>query len=185
MLKSRIIDFILFSLLLLLLFVPSIRLPVVSNVQKALLYTGLFNASSELNQESETFDYKFVLYNMTGEQVNLNRKREKVLFINIWATWCPPCIAEMPEIAKLYKSVGGEVEFLMISVDQDQLKAKKWVKDKRFTVQVYFPKQINPSLSYEAIPTTWVIDRNGKIIFKKTGMAQYNTEKFKSLLLSL
>ncbi len=185
LLKSRIIDLILVSLLLLLLFVPSIRLPVISNVQKAILHTGLFNASSEHTQSDETFDYKLVLYNTAGEQVDMDRKRGKVLFINVWATWCPPCIAEMPEIAKLYESVGDEVEFLMISVDQDQLKAKKWIRGKAFLVPVYFPRQMNVSLSYEAIPTTWIIDRTGKIVFEQTGMAQYNTEKFRSFLLSL
>ncbi|WKN43235.1 TlpA family protein disulfide reductase [Tunicatimonas pelagia] len=193
--KSKIIDLMLISLVVLIVFVPSVRLPLMSNVQKVLLHTGLFNASVESYHPDEAFDYNLILdeafdYNLIlhdtlGNQIDIEDMRGKVLFINAWATWCPPCIAEMPEIAELYNLVGDRVEFLMVSVDKNQLKAKEWIQREGFLVPVYFPEQMSGSLPYEAIPTTWVIDRNGKIVFQQTGMARYNTEDFKEFLLSL
>ena len=183
--QSRILDFILVALLVIMVVVPSVRLQVMSTAQKVLLRTGLFNASPSSEQSELTFSYNHSMKDTLGHVVDMERMRTKVLFINLWATWCPPCIAEMPEIAKLYQSVGEEIEFIMISVDADQQKAKEWIKNNSFPVPVYFPSQLNSSLSYQSIPTTLVVDRTGKIVFRHEGLAQYNTESFKEFLLSL
>ena len=182
---SRILDLMLVALFVLMIVVPSVRLQIMSTAQKVLLYTGLFNVSPSSKPSESTFSYNLSIRDTFGRVVDMERMRNKTLFINIWASWCPPCIAEMSEITKLYQSVGEEVEFMMISADADQQKAKDWVQDNSFPIPVYFPIQLNSSLSYQSIPTTWVVDRTGKVAFKREGMAQYNTEIFKEFLLSL
>jgi len=183
--KSRILDIAFIIFILILILVPSLRVPIVSTLQQGLLFTGLFNADSEVNDEVESFSYQLIVKDTSGVYLNMSDLKGQVLFINIWATWCPPCMAEMPEIAKLYSEVNNEVSFLMLSVDKDQHKAKKWVAEKKFPVPVYFLEQLSPDLSYEAIPTTWVIDEEGKIVFRHSGMAQYNTSDFRDFLRSL
>ena len=181
--KSRIIDLGLLIFIILMLAVPSLRLVVMSNLQAVLLRTGLFNATASQDRSNELFTPSLVLQDTTGQQFEIADLQGKVLFVNVWATWCPPCLAEMPEITKLYQELGQEVEFLMISVDNNQQKARQWIRTEKFPAPVYFPQRM--SLEYEAIPTTWVIDRDGKVVFKQTGMAQYNTARCKEFLRSL
>ncbi|MEM6845765.1 MAG: TlpA disulfide reductase family protein [Bacteroidota bacterium] len=181
--KSRIIDLGLLVFVILILAIPELRLSVMSSLQSVLLRTGLFNATVSQGVTNELFTSSFVLKDTAGQRVELADLRGKVVFVNVWATWCPPCLAEMPEIAELYKELGQQVEFLMISVDKNHQKAQQWIQEEGFAVPVYFPQQ--RSLDYATIPTTWVIDRSGKMVFKKTGMAQYNTPHFKEFLRSL
>jgi thiol-disulfide isomerase/thioredoxin len=183
--KSRILDILFIIFIAVLILVPSIRVPVLSTLQRGLLFTGIFNADSEAVDEKKSFSYQLTVKDTAGVYLNTADLKGKVLFINIWATWCPPCMAEMPEIAKLYSEVNNEVSFVMLSVDKDQEKAKNWVAEKKFPVPVYFLEQPSPDLAYEAIPTTWVIDQEGKIVFRHSGMAQYNTSDFRDFLRSL
>ncbi|MGD1892774.1 MAG: TlpA family protein disulfide reductase [Cyclobacteriaceae bacterium] len=183
--KSRLLDIAFIIFIIVLILVPSVRVPVVSTLQRGLLFTGIFNADSETVEDTESFSYKLRVQDTTGAYINIADLRGQVLFINIWATWCPPCMAEMPEIAKLYNELGNEVAFLMLSVDKDRMKAKEWVAKQQYPVPVYFLEQLSPELAYEAIPTTWIIDQEGKIVFRHSGMAQYNTSDFRDFLRSL
>ena len=185
LLKSWILDILFILFIAILILVPSFRVPVISTLQRGLLYTGIFNADSETDNRDEKFSYQLIAKDTAGVYLNTSDAKGKVLFINIWATWCPPCMAEMPEIANLYREINKEVMFVMLSVDKDREKAKKWIAKKQFPVPVYFLDQLSPELSYEAIPTTWVINREGEIVFHHSGMAQYNTSDFREFLKSI
>ncbi|MDZ7608876.1 MAG: TlpA disulfide reductase family protein [Cyclobacteriaceae bacterium] len=111
----------------------------------------------------------------------------KVIFMNIWATWCPPCIAEMPDIHDLYQEMKNEdIVFVMLSVDDDLQKAIRFVDKKGFEFPVYQLAGPMPmAFESSAIPTTFVISPEGKIVVKKSGMAKYNSKKFREYLLEL
>src|SRR5690606_17860270 len=121
------------------------------------------------------------------EKIDLREYKDKTLFINLWATWCPPCRAEMPHISELYKKLEGEeaLEFLMIALDDDFEKSKKYIDDKGFTFPVVHANYgLNASLQSQSIPTTLVVSPAGKVIFYHEGMSNFNTEEFKTFLIN-
>jgi thiol-disulfide isomerase/thioredoxin len=156
--------------------------------QTVAIETGLLDASTEI-KEKETFDYDFSIKNLKGESLDFNQYKGKVVFLNLWATWCGPCKVEMPAIQKLYESVGSDsIAFVMLSIDRerDQHKVEKYIKDKAFTFPVFVKSgNLTDQLNVPAIPTTFIIGKNGKIASKEVGTTNFNTPKFKKYLRDL
>ena len=154
--------------------------------QSAVLQTGLMNAGDEALVTSETFDYNFTIKDLDGNKFSFDQYKGKVVFINLWATWCGPCRAEMKSIQKLYDKIDHEqVQFVMLSIDKDVYRDKviSYVKDKRFTFPVYMPSgYLTSQLNVPSIPTTLVLSKDGKIVAKEVGMRDYDTSKFKKFL---
>lgn len=120
----------------------------------------------------------FQMVDLNGKTVTMDSLKGKVIFMNIWATWCPPCIAEMPNIQSLYEKVDADkIAFVMLSVDEGSInKVKNFINKKGFTFPVYMPaSQIPQEFSSSAIPTTFVISPAGEIVAKQEGMAEYDT----------
>ena len=123
--------------------------------------------------------------NEAGEAVNLADLKGKVVFINFWATWCPPCIAEMPSINKLHQQFkdNKNVVFLMVDVDNNLEKSIKFMKNKKFDLKVFTPaSQIPPNYLGGSIPTTLLINKNGEMVFKHEGGADYTNTEFVNYL---
>jgi len=154
--------------------------------QSAVLKTGLMNASTESETTEESFNFDFMIKDLSGNKINFDQYKGKVVFINLWATWCGPCRAEMPNIQKLYDKVDHDkVSFVMLSVDKDVNKDKvvKYINDRSFTFPAYMPSgYLTSQLDVPNIPTTFVISKQGKIVVKEIGMKNYNTSKFRKLL---
>ena len=153
-------------------------------LQRGLLETGLMKPSQL--EDTRPAAYNFQLVNEGGRVLNFSEFEGKTVFMNFWATWCPPCIAEMPDIHDLYDKVGDDVAFVMISVDEEQGKALRFVEKKGFDFPIYFLKSGLPK-TYEtrSIPTTYVISPDGEIVTEQHGLSKYDTEKFRSFLLDL
>ena len=154
--------------------------------QSAVLHTGLMNASAEETNTSEAFDYNFVIKDLAGNKINFDQYKGKVIFVNLWATWCSPCRAEMPGIQKLYNKVDHDkISFVMLSIDKDVNKEKvvKFINDRLFTFPAFMPSgYLSSQLNVPEIPTSFVISKDGKIVVKEIGMKNYDTAKFKKLL---
>ena len=138
-------------------------------------------------EDAERADYDFTLVDQEGTQVPFSTFKDEVVFVNFWATWCPPCVAEMPDINDLYQEMNQEgVQFVLISLDDSFDKAIRFVDKKDFDFPIYKLASPLPAV-YEsrAIPTTYVISPEGEIVVKKSGMAKYNTKKFKKFLQEL
>lgn len=164
-------------------------LPVIQGgIQSVLLSTGLIKPKIEIpDLTNQKFDYRGQFKDFEGNIVDLQDYRGKTLFINLWASWCGPCRAEMPHISELYKSVkdAQNLEFLMIGLDDDFNKSKDFMEGKTWafpTVHASFG--INQSLQSESIPTTLVVNKEGKIVFYQQGMSNFNTDEFRDFLLS-
>lgn len=158
--------------------------------QSTLLKTGLMDFDPADNKAiAAAFDYNFTLKDLKGKTLDVKQLKGKVLFINLWATWCGPCRAEMPSIQKLYESADKDkVAFIMLALDTEENRHKipKYIADKQYTFPVYVPNQSLPSqLNVSSIPVTFIIGKDGKIESKKTGASNYDTEKFRSYLHSL
>ncbi|MDF9797903.1 thiol-disulfide isomerase/thioredoxin [Catalinimonas alkaloidigena] len=120
------------------------------------------------------------LINAEGEQLNFADFKGKVVFINNWASWCRPCIAEMPTIEKLKQEFSEEdLAFVMVSFDQDPNKGLEWMQKKEFDLPVYFPGQEYPQAYLtDIIPASFILDKEGKLVHTQMGMADYSSPEF-------
>lgn len=179
--------YLLFALAYLVLSLTGTRAEVFGFLQRGLLATGLMRAQTAeapaadpeyLREEA----YELVLADTGGQLHRLSEFRGKVVLVNLWATWCPPCIAEMPGLESLYQKTKGEVAFVMISRDRDFELAKQFVQRKGYRFPIYYAEGPLPEqLSGTGIPTTYVIAPDGRLAFSHTGMADYDhpdIEKF-------
>ena len=126
--------------------------------------------------------YQWQLKNSTGKTVSLEAYKGKIIFINFWATWCPPCIAEMPSIQKLYADYQDKMVFLFVTTDSFE-KANAFMIKENLTLPVY-QSLSNPPLEMESstIPATYLIDQSGNVIVAKIGTADWNSDSFREKL---
>jgi len=168
------------------LYFTGLHTEVAAFAQRMILQTGLMSGDDAIpKEEREKLDYNLNLVSPTGDRINMTEYKGKVLFINLWATWCPPCIAEMPGIQELYNDINNEdVVFIMLSTDDSMEKVKTFIEKKGYNLPVFMPTSRVPDvLRSPSIPTTFIVNKKGEIVSKKTGMAKYNTKSFKKFLL--
>lgn len=123
-----------------------------------------------------------------GKTVTLSSLNGKVVFINFWATWCPPCRAEMPSINSLYGKFkdNSDVVFLMVDVDGKYEKSYSFIKENGYDFPLYVPAGAIPSSFLgNAIPTTVVLNKKGKIAMRHEGGADYSNPKVEKFINSL
>lgn len=106
----------------------------------------------------------FELMTLDGKTVKLSDYRGKKVILNFWATWCPPCKAEMPDIQKFYNETDDNVEILAINIDP-QYDVKKFVREANVTFPVLLDSkdEVNNLYRILTIPTTYFIDGEGII----------------------
>jgi len=145
------------------LFATGLHAEVIGFAQRGLLATGLMNPNVEVAAQPELdesgrevgtrtmselpkADFNLELMDKDGNTRSLEDLKGKVIFMNLWATWCPPCIAEMPSIEKLYKEMGQEVAFVMLSLDRNFETAKAFDKKKGYNLPIYAPASSLPAM---------------------------------------
>lgn len=123
--------------------------------------------------------------NETGDRIQLFDLKGKVVFINFWATWCPPCLAEMPSINKLsarYKD-RKDVVFIMVDVDGNTATSTAFMKKHGYSLPVFIPAgQIPKEYFSGTLPTTVIVDKAGRIVFSETGAADYGNPKVSAFI---
>ena len=171
---------IIFLVFILLLLIPQTRQPI-----QVLLQKGLAMISPSVIKEDKRItlkDYDWQLVDENGKSYNFNNAKEKVVVLNFWATWCPPCIAEMPSMEKLYKDYKDEVVFLFVSNESQEV-ISKFKQKNDYDFLVYSSVTATPKLlEASSIPRTFVLDPQGHIVIDKTGAADWNSDKVRKLL---
>jgi len=126
----------------------------------------------------------FAVVDANGNILHLENLKGKKVFVNLWASWCPPCKREMPSIAKLYKSIDtNKVTFVMVSLDDKFEKAKAFVRAAKLHLPVFYPAEnLPPLFNVEGIPSTFIFNENGELIKRVDGGDQYNTDEYRTLL---
>jgi len=120
-----------------------------------------------------------------GTTLDLARLRGKVVFLNFWTTWCPPCIAEMPSVNRLYNKLKNNknVVFVLADADGKLEKSTAFMKKKKYDLPVYIPTgEIPEQLFRGSLPTTVIINAKGEIVFAHEGMANYDTPEMEKFL---
>jgi len=113
----------------------------------------------------------FTLTRLDGSPLKLDEQRGKVIVMNFWATWCGPCLTEMPLFEKAiakYKD-DKEVFFLAITTDEDRDLVAPFLKQYKFNLPVAYADYLNDHFAVSSIPTTIILDRKGEVSFRQAG----------------
>jgi len=169
---------ILFGISILLLLIPQTRVPIQVFLQRIIAFSP-----AEIKKEKRE---KLTGYNWDLHPLNTDYGFEiaqgEVLFINFWATWCPPCIAEMPAIQNLYNDYGKQVKFYLVSNENSEV-IQRFLNKNGYNFPVHQSLSAPPSLLESgSLPTTYIIDKRGEIVVKKIGVADWNSSKTRALL---
>ena len=154
-----------------------------ATVLQGFMKIGLFQPNipkSAPGKSSEVVTQSLLFKNTDGKVIDLQEQRGKVIFINFWATWCPPCIAEMPSVNKLYNEFKNNenVIFIIADVDNNSIKSTAFMKEKKFSLPVYSLAGDIPREYFSGtLPTTIILDKSGNIAFQHEGLADYSSAK--------
>lgn len=145
-----------------------------SNKQSAVSAQSVNNAEASTATEFPTAP-SVVFKDGSGRTIDISKQKGKVLFINFWATWCPPCIQEMPSINTLKKQLNEkDILFLMVDVDDNYKKSSKFMEKNKYDLPVYTAVSSVPQQFLSgSIPTTVIIDKEGKVVGRHEGGADY------------
>lgn len=178
--KFKISD-IIFVVFILLLIIPQTRTPIQVAVNK--LKVAIWSPSIEDKEDQDQVTpFQYAVIDLKGKTESISVGNGKVTFISYWATWCPPCIAELPGIQELYKDYGDKVNFILLTQEEPE-RVQRFIEKRGYELPIYFPKMQAPEVLQEnSIPTNYVIDTTGKIIIKETGAADWNSKKIRNLL---
>lgn len=153
-------------------------------VMRQIISTGIMNAKVEKKEtisSSKTPAENFMVMDNSGNTINTSDLKGKVVFMNFWASWCPPCRAEFPSIQKFYERYkdNPDVIFLTVNLDEDPGLGEAYLKKEQFTVPFLVPAGNIPSAYFSgSLPTTVVLDKNGGIRLQHAGMADYSKASF-------
>ena len=178
--SNKIGNLISLGLILLLLFNPASK----AWLLRQMMAMGLFNA--KIDKEAPVANVPigqepFSFLDQKGNTISEASLKGKVVFITFWATWCPPCRAEMPSLNDLYKQFSKEenIVFLFLNEDSDAAKAKEYLQHNRFAIPLLSGIANMPNEIYSGtLPTTVILNKEGRIVYKHEGLAKYNTKTF-------
>lgn len=167
---------------LLMLFVPNFK----STVIRAIMKIGVFQPKIERSHIATPLSSgdggDIVLFNAENDTLHLSNLKGKVVFFNMWATWCGPCKAELPSIASLKKHFSNHPEIVFITIDRDGNPgaAQAFLQKQKLSLPVWatLARKQPEFLWSKAIPFTVVLDKKGYIAFQHMGIADYDGKKF-------
>jgi len=114
----------------------------------------------------------FTLSDLHGKSWRLGDLRGKVVLVNFWATWCPPCRKEMPDLETLYERFGSKGLVILAISDEDAAKVSPFIAERHFTYPILLDpgRKVNESFRVEGIPKSFVYDREGKLVAEAIDM---------------
>lgn len=171
--KKQWSNIIFFIVLALIIFTP---VGTYVKVQLGKLRVMVSNPSSIEEANRETVNsFNWNLVDSQGKSVNFQEMEGQVILINFWATWCPPCIAEMPNLNALYADYKDKISFVFVANDNVK-SVNAYLKKNQYDLPVYYASEDAPTALYsKSIPATFLIDDRGKIVMKELGSSDWNS----------
>ncbi|TCV05358.1 thiol-disulfide isomerase/thioredoxin [Sphingobacterium alimentarium] len=190
--KSRIWNYVLWGVLLAVFLIPQSRI----FLQQQLMKLGFFKPKLETVQEPapsesttvETVTPAASFKDEAGNVYDVPQLKGKVLFINFWATWCPPCKAEMPSIQVLFDKFkdNDQVQFFLVEIENDIPGANKFLKQEDLTLPIVYPNSAIPQQWLSgAIPTTVILNKKGELVGREEGMRDYSAKTVEDFIQNL
>lgn len=176
---------VIFIVFIVAMFIPNSRMAIAGFVNR--IKSMVIQPSVNNNNTQTIGEINWQLTDVNGSTVNFNDFKGKVIFLNFWATWCPPCVGEMPSIQNLYSEFkdNKNIVFLLVSRESTD-KIKAFTSNKNYTFPVYSNKFSPPNIfASNSIPTTFVISKNGVIKVKEKGAANWGGDKMKKIITDL
>lgn len=166
-------NIIFFSMIGLLLFTP---VGTFVKVQLMKIFIMVSSPSSIEEADRVTVsDFNWNLVDSSGKIVNFQEMEGEIVLINFWATWCPPCIAEMPNLNELYKDYKDKITFVFVASDNVK-NVNSYLEKNQYDLPVYYASENAPTELYsKSIPATFLLDDYGKIVMKKIGSSDWNS----------
>lgn len=179
--KGSWISDILFFALLIALIIPATRTPLVVFIKRATLFGPSVSVKDNYGKLSSS-DLQWTLINDENQSVRLSDLSDKPIFINFWATWCAPCIAEMPSIEKLYFDYKDDVHFVIATYENKPL-VDAFLKKQELNLPVYHYQTKEPMLMQsKTIPATFILNTKGEIVVSEKGTSNWNSTSVRELL---
>ena len=169
------------GLLLLLVILMFVNPSVKATMMQGLMKIGFFRPSLPKTTESAPLAADVSFDDGSGKEILLSSLKGKVVFLNFWATWCPPCRAEMPSLNTLYEKYRNDknVIFLTVDTDGNYKKAKAFMQKHKYSLPLYVAtSRIPGELLGRSIPTTVILNKKGQIAFRHEGAADYSNAEF-------
>ena len=134
-------------------------------------------------EKDRPFD-KIRLKDLNDQLINLEKYKGKTIFLNFWATWCKPCIAEMPTIEKAQTILNKEdIVFLMASSEAaEEIDAFKKAHNFNFD---YLQVQNSEELNIQSLPTTFIFNKEGKLVFSESGYRKWDEKNNIDMILKI
>ena len=163
----------LFGLLILVIIIPSWRIAFQSTFQR------LFMTSVKLEEtNSQTLSIQpneWIIYDINNEPISFHEFGNKPIVLNFWATWCPPCVAELPGLYEFYEQVKDEAYVIAVS-DESIEKLKDFKAFEKYKGMIYRSTDRIAAFDFSAYPTTFVLAPNFRQVFKIVGAENFATE---------
>ena len=172
----------------------SIKLSLLAIATVTLIAAGMYmistgNTSKGSDKSAAEAIFAASFHDLQGKPQALSQWRGKILVVNFWATWCPPCIAEIPEFIQAQKQYGEQgVQFIGIAIDKKD-KVQTFAQDTGMNYPVLLSELDGMDLARQlgnadsGLPFSVIIDRNGKVVSTKLG--KLSREKLEYLIKSL
>jgi thiol-disulfide isomerase/thioredoxin len=177
---SIITDF-LFVAFIILLIIPGTRKEVSAFfIRMVSLPPSELSTNEQFTINDQSLNWQF--YDLSGNTVTLSSLNNKPVFLNFWATWCPPCIGELPGIADLYTDYRDKVHFVLVS-NEGAEKVIDFAKKHAYEDLPFYIYRTTPTdFATQSIPATFLISKEGKVVINKKGAARWNSGKMKKII---
>ena len=119
------------------------------------------------------------------ETISLASLKGRVVVLNFWATWCPPCRAEMPSLNRLYQQYASDPDIVFLAVDADgqPARSRAFLQKEGYSLPLAFPEGPMPDALYSGtLPTTIILDKAGNVIMRHEGAADFDSPDLKALI---
>lgn len=131
-----------------------------------------------LNLQKKTIGWR--LLDISGQQFDWSETNGKLILINIWATWCPPCREELPSLAALANSpeLQDKLEVLCVSTDDSPSQLKSFLDQRNLDLPAYFAPDLPSDFITQGIPATFLLKPDGTLIGFEIGAAKWDSPEF-------
>ena len=143
--------------------------------------TGGIKDQSISTTKTDNDIVKVKLKELNGKDIDLEQYKGKTIFINFWATWCKPCIQEMPSIESAQDKLKNENVIFLLASNEDTEQIEKFIKNHSYTFHYAHLENLEV-LAIQALPTTYIFNTEGKLKFSETGSRKWDDAASMDLL---
>jgi thiol-disulfide isomerase/thioredoxin len=144
---------------------------------------GLPPPQLAVNAQASKVDFSWTLHDLNDVPVPFSRFQGKAIFLNIWATWCPPCVAELPSIARLAADPRvKDVAFVCVAIDDSPNTVREFIRGKDWPMTILHATSLPDTFATDGIPATFLIAPDGRIVAAEVGGASWDDPSVIALL---